>query len=168
MSGFGFPPVWLSVIAHSQFPLNSGIGVVPLGFPQLRDPSLSASSFLPAWSSLVAHSLFSPNSDLGVCLPSVLPQFGAWCFYTPSSPPVWSLVLCHPQFHPALELAACPLSILWEFGVWGIVCSLLSVDLELRGCLPWTQLSGNVPSRVGLLLWVLPHPCIPIGTGESK
>lgn len=28
LSGFSFPPVWISVVAHSQFPLNSGTAVV--------------------------------------------------------------------------------------------------------------------------------------------
>lgn len=58
---------------------------------------------------------------------------------------------------------------LHSLGIWslGIVCSWLSTDLELRDCPPWTQLFGNALSCVGLLLWVLPHPCIPTRTGES-
>lgn len=28
LSGFSFRPVWISVVAHSHFPLNSGIAVV--------------------------------------------------------------------------------------------------------------------------------------------
>lgn len=42
-----------------------------------------------------------------------------------------------------------------------------ALDLELGGCPPWAQLSGDVRCRVELLLWVLPHPCITTGTGES-
>lgn len=137
---------WLPTLSSPQI---QQLGLSTLGFPQFRAQSLSAFSLLPVWNSLVA--LFSPNSDLSVCLPSLLPQFGAQCFSTLSSPPVWRSVVAHSP------------------GIWslGFVCSRLSLDLELGGCPPWAQLSGDVPSRVGLLLRVLPHPCIPTGAGAS-
>lgn len=167
MSGFGFPPVWLSVVAHSQFPLNSGIGVVHPWFP-----SVERSKFVCLQ--------FSPSLELFGCPLSVLPKFRSWCSSALGSPPVWSLVLlhpqlspslelgafpppvwslvlCHPQFHPALELAACPLSILREFGVWGL--SAL--------CCPWIWSSEVVcpgPSFLGMCppVWGCSCGCFPI------
>lgn len=138
---------WLPTLIS---PRIQQLGLSTLGFPQFRAQSLSASSLLPVWNSLVA--LFSPNSDLK-------------CLSALASPPIWSLVLFHPQLSPQFGDR-------WfgnSLGIWslGFVCSRLSLDLELGGCPPWAQLSGDVPSRVGLLLRVLPHPCIPTGTGAS-
>lgn len=159
MSTLSFPPS--SELRVCLLPLFSQFGAPWL--PALYSPQIQILVFVCPQ--------FSPSLELGAFPPSVLPQFGLGSF----PPPVWSLVLFHPRFSPSLELGAFPLSVLPQFGaqwlptlhspgIWslGVVCSRFSVDLELRGCLPWTQLSGNVPSHMGLL----PHPSIPTGTRE--
>lgn len=128
---------------------------------------MSVSSFLPAWSSLVAHSLFSPNSDLGVCLPSVLPQFGAWCFYTPSSPLVWSLVFFLPQFG-AWCFATLSSTPLWSSL---LAHSPFSGNSEFGGCLLSVVRGFGAPrlSALDPAFWECALPCraAPVGASPS-
>lgn len=82
LCGFSFPPVWISVVAHSQFPLSSGIGVVHPWFP-------------PVQSSEFVCFQFSPCLEVGGCPLSVLQEFEVRVLSALGCPWIWSLeVVC--------------------------------------------------------------------------